>query len=136
LTQSKRFPLCWDRLRAALPTWRKLLPEARDPRDRRAGDWVTKPALAHEGYRVGIDTAIAPSAHAEILRDAQRRPREWVIQRQFAAAPLATPDGQRFPSIGVYVVDGVPAGLYGRLAKRPLIDDKAQDVVVLVERPS
>ena len=52
LTQSKRFPLVWDRLVTGLPTWRRLLPETRDPREvgwRRDEGWVLKPALGRVG---------------------------------------------------------------------------------------
>ena len=31
LTESKRFPLVWDQLSTALPTWRRLLPTTADP---------------------------------------------------------------------------------------------------------
>ena len=57
LTQSKRFPLVWDALATPLPTWRRLLPETRDPRAVREtpGDpWVLKPALG----RIGEDIAL------------------------------------------------------------------------------
>ncbi len=33
LTESKRFPLVWDALKVSLPTWRRLLPESRNPRE-------------------------------------------------------------------------------------------------------
>src|SRR5687768_8503417 len=48
LTQSKRLPLLWDRLRTPMTTWRALLPETRHPRDvpwRETDGWVLKPAL-------------------------------------------------------------------------------------------
>ncbi len=136
LTQSKRFPLVFSRLRAPLPTWRRLLPETRSPRDVGEGEWVLKPALAHEGYRVGIAGVTEPAAHAKIRRSARLFPSRWAAQRRFPAAALPTPDGPRFPCIGVYVVDGRAAGLYGRLAERPLVDDRALDVVVLLRRDS
>ena len=47
--------------------------------------------------------------------------------------PLDTPDGPQFPCIGVYTIDGAAAGIYGRLAPKPLIDGTARDVAVLVE---
>jgi hypothetical protein len=134
LTQSKRFPLTWSRLNAPLCTWRRFLPETRSPRDVEGGTWVIKPALAHEGFRVGMAGVTGRSEYDGILRDARWFPRRWAAQRRFLAAALPTPDGPRFPCVGVYVVDGQPAGLYGRLAARPLIDDNAQDVVVLVRR--
>ena len=36
----------------------------------------------------------------------------------------------------MFVVDGVAAGVYGRVASRPLIDERARDVAVLVEGPA
>jgi glutathionylspermidine synthase len=132
LTQSKRFPLTWSQLKAPVPTWRLLLPETRSPRDTDAGEWVYKPALGHEGYRVGMVGVTERSALEGIRRDTRLFPWRWAAQRRFDAAPLDTPDGPRFPCVGVYVVDGRPAGLYGRLAERPLINDKSQDAVVLV----
>jgi glutathionylspermidine synthase len=135
-TQSKRFPLVWPRLRVPLPTWKRLLPETRSPRDIDDGDWVLKPALAHEGYRVGIGGVTESSTHATIRRNARLFPWRWAAQRRFRAAAIPTPEGPRFPSIGVFVVDGRAAGLYGRLAERPLIDDKSLDTVVLIPRGS
>src|SRR5262249_5529263 len=73
LTQSKRFPLVWDRLATPLPTWRSLLPETRSPRDvdgSREEDWVLKPALAHEGHDIGIRGVTEPDDWQRIRRAA------------------------------------------------------------------
>ena len=135
LTQSKRFPLTWDRLRTPLTTWRALLPETRDPRDVRwqgSSDWVLKPALG----RVGEDVAIAGVTPAQdctrIARDVSRHPSHWVAQRRFAATPLMGGGTQRYPGIGVYTVNGRAVGAYGRLAEQPLIDARARDAAVLI----
>ena len=40
LTESKRLPLVWDQLGIALPTWKRLLPETRDPHAARGLDLV------------------------------------------------------------------------------------------------
>jgi len=135
LTQSKRFPLTWDRLRTPLPAWRALLPETRDPRDVRwqgSGDWVLKPALG----RVGEDVAIAGVTPAQestrIARDVSRHPSHWVAQRRFVATPLTVSGVAHYPGIGVYTVDGRVAGAYGRIAERPLIDSRARDAAVLI----
>jgi hypothetical protein len=37
-----------------------------------------------------------------------------------------------YPCVGVFVVDGRAAGIYGRVARRPLIDARAHDVPVLL----
>jgi hypothetical protein len=127
LTQSKRFPLAWPHLDAPVETWSKLLPETRTPFFARGAGWVTKPALGHEGYLVDVEGS---RLHRWIAR---AQPWRWVAQRNFGPVTIETPHGPRFPCIGVFVVDGRPAGLYGRLAATPRIDADAQDVVVLVQ---
>ena len=132
LTQSKRFPLVWDALRTPLPTWRALLPETRDPRQaswRESEEWVLKPALGRVGEAVGIAGITPPREWRSIARSAFWRPWHWVAQRRFTAAPL----GELYPCIGVYTVGSRAAGAYGRVARRPLIDARAQDAAVLVE---
>jgi glutathionylspermidine synthase len=136
LTQSKRFPLVWDRLVTGLPTWRRLLPETRDPRDvswRHDDDWVLKPALGRVGDLVGVAGATEEREWKVIRKDVRWHPRHWVAQRRFAAVPLPVPEGSVYPCIGVYTVDGRAAGAYGRAARRPRIDHLAQDIAVLIE---
>lgn len=138
LTQSKRLPLIWDRLATPMPTWRALLPETRDPRRAPRHDlqWILKPALGRVGAGVTIPGVTLDRALRAAQRSARLFPRHWIAQRRFDAVPLATPDGDRFPCLGVYVIDGRAAGIYGRLAPRPLIDFRAQDVAVLIAQPS
>jgi glutathionylspermidine synthase len=135
LTQSKRFPLVWDRLATGLPTWRRLLPETRDPRQVswRDEDWVLKPALGRVGDLIGVAGATEEREWKVIRKDVRRAPRMWVAQRRFVAVPLETAQGNVFPCVGVYTVDGRAAGAYGRAASRPRIDHLAQDVAVLTE---
>jgi glutathionylspermidine synthase len=135
LTQSKRFPLTWGALRAPVTTWRALLPETRDPREvpwQSSDEWVLKPALG----RVGEDVAIAGVTPApdmkRIARAVHRHPAHWVAQRRFAATPMRVGATDRYPSVGVYTVNGRVAGAYGRVADRPLIDARARDAAVLI----
>jgi nucleoside-diphosphate-sugar epimerase/glutathionylspermidine synthase len=135
LTQSKRFPLVWDRLEARLHTWRTLLPETRSPAeapDLERGDWVLKPALGHEGHNVRLHAISAPDEWQRVLRSVRRRPDVWAAQRRFDPIPLPTPEGLLYPCLGVYVIDGRVAGCYGRLASEPLIDERSREVAVLV----
>jgi glutathionylspermidine synthase len=133
LTQSKRFPLIWRWLAAELPTWSRLLPETRTPLlTRRSCDWVVKPALGHEGYAIGIDGVTDASRLRSLWRRARLTPWAWAAQRNFGPRAISTPLGERYPCVGVFVIDGKPAGAYGRLATSPLIDAGAQDAVVLV----
>ena len=135
LTQSKRFPLVWDRLEADLPNWRRLLPETRDPRQVswRDDGWVLKPALGRVGDLIGVAGATEEREWKVIRKDVRRHPRMWVAQRRFVAVPLETAEGNVFPCVGVYTIDGRAAGAYGRAASRPRIDHLAQDVAVLTE---
>jgi hypothetical protein len=131
LTESKRFPLTWDRLFSRLDAWRALLPPTRAPGSGGRG-WLLKAALSNTG-----DDVIAPglSDRAQWLAAwaaSRLWPSRWAAQRRFEATPLMTPAGVRYPCIGVYAVNGRAAGVYGRLAPRPLIDYAAVDVAVLV----
>lgn len=134
LTQSKRFPLVWDELRTALPTWRALLPETRDPREcdwRAIDEWVLKPALGRVGEDVGLRGVVADREWRALARNARWRPGRWVAQRRFDAVPLEIGERRGYPCVGVFTIDGRAAGAYGRLAGRPLIDWRAQDMAVL-----
>jgi glutathionylspermidine synthase len=136
LTQSKRFPLVWDRLETPLPTWRALLPETVDPRDadwQRSGRWVLKPALGRVGDGIGLSGVTGEKEWKRIERNAARHPAFWAAQRRFDALPLAGPDGALHPCVGVYTVGAQAAGAYGRMARAPLINHLAQDTAVLVE---
>lgn len=141
LTQSKRFPLVWDRLDTRLPTWRALLPETRDPRQipgtkpewKEDGGWVLKPALGRVGDLVGIAGATDAKEWTQIRKSVRRHPDEWVAQRRFQALPLASEAGDLHPCLGVFTIDGRAAGIYGRAARRARIDHLAQDIAVLVE---
>jgi len=133
LTQSKRFPLVWDKLQTPLPTWRALLPDTRDPRKadwRGDGGWLLKPALGRVGEGIGMAGVASASDLKKIQRSATWWPGHWIAQRRFQARPL---DGAvaSFPCLGVYTVDGRAVGAYGRTAPRPLIDGRAADAAVL-----
>ncbi len=138
LTQSKRWPLLWDRLETPLPAWRELLPETRAPRPRRAetrsnADWVLKPALGRVGEDLALDGVTPAPLQRRIARAVRWFPRHWVAQRRFESLPVDTPLGPMHVCLGVFVIDGRAAGIYGRMARVPLIDARAYDVAVLVD---
>jgi glutathionylspermidine synthase len=139
VTQSKRFPLACRRLGLRLPTWDALVPETRDPREvpaREDDAWVFKPALGRVGDGIAIAGATDARELAKFRRAARRHARHWAAQRRFEAVPWRGADGPVFPCLGVYVVDGRAAGVYGRVAARPIIDARSQDVAVLIEQDS
>jgi glutathionylspermidine synthase len=134
LVQSKRFPLVWDSLPSELQTWRAHLPETVCPsmvlKDLSA--WVVKPAFGRVGEDIAISGVTSERKLQLIHKAAQRRPWQWVAQRRFAVVPLSGRNGSYFPSIGVFTIDGTVAGAYARIGRKPLIDDEAQDVAVLI----
>lgn len=69
-----------------------------------------------------------------VCQEARKHPDNWVMQRRFHVESIATPEGPMYPCLGVYVIRGQVAGAYGRMARRPLIDDCSRDVVVLMDR--
>jgi glutathionylspermidine synthase len=136
LTQSKRWPLVWDELDTQLPTWLRLLPETRDPREvdwRRDERWLVKPALGRIGDGVGLREVVTPDEWRRIARSAAWFPRAWVAQQRFEVMPNRTPQGLRFAALGVYVIDGRVAGIYARCSPTPLIDQRASEVAVLID---
>jgi glutathionylspermidine synthase len=136
LIESKRFPLVWDQLSCPIQTWRRLLPETRDPRDvpwRRDERWVLKAAFCNTGDEVAV-RPIPAAQWRKFVRCARWHPSGWVAQKRFETVAIATPLGPAHPCIGVYTVDGRAAGIYGRLAFGPVTDFAAVDVAVLIMR--
>lgn len=136
LTESKRLPLLWDRLRTPMPTWRRLLPPTcavsaawLDPQ----GDWVLKAAYGNTGNSVFARAWSPARDYWGALAASMVRPREWVAQARFEITECATPFGPVRPCIGVYTIDGSVAGIYGRCTRSGWIDFAATDVAVFVE---
>lgn len=134
LIQSKRWPLAWNDLGIPLGVWRRCLPAVCDPRDIGQGpspDWVLKPALGRVGEGVLIE-GVEVRDSQRLRRLVRRLPRDWIAQRRFRSVPVATPIGNLHVCLGVYVVDGFAAGVYARAAARPLIDQGAYEIPVLI----
>lgn len=135
IVESKRFPLTWDALRTPMPTWRRLLPETRDPRDAPWGDddgWLLKTAYCNTGDTVSIRETMTPRQWRSVARSVWWRPADWVAQRRFETLALPTPLGPMKPCVGVYTVDGRAAGAYARLAPGQIVNYAAVDVTLLV----
>jgi glutathionylspermidine synthase len=136
LTQSKRWPLVLQDLGLSLPTWRRLLPDTRDPREvdwTHDSNWVVKPALGRVGELVGIADVTSARDWKLIRRSVRWGARHWVAQQRFIPTPIHV-DGEHWHGcFGVYVIDGHAAGIYGRVAGQPLINHTARDAAILVE---
>jgi hypothetical protein len=61
------------------------------------------------------------------------RPDQWIVQRRFETVGIPTSEGVMYPCLGVYTVNGQAAGIYGRMARQPLINFAAIDVAVLIQ---
>ncbi|HOW67766.1 MAG TPA: glutathionylspermidine synthase family protein [Candidatus Paceibacterota bacterium] len=139
LTQSKRFPLVWDDLDTPLPTWRQYLPETRDPRHapwNHDEDWILKPVLGRVGDMIGIRDVTEPRQWRAIRRNARWFPNAWIAQRRFQSCPFRSDQGDFYPCFGVYTLNNRATGIYGRLARTPLVNHLACDAAVLIENLS
>jgi glutathionylspermidine synthase len=136
ISESKRFPLVWERLSTQLPTWRLLLPETRDPREApwsKDESWLLKAALCNTGDTVSIRELLSVQDWRRAKLAVRFFPDHWVAQRRFESVPISTPLGPRHTCVGVYTVNGRTAGAYARLSEKPVIDFAATDVALLLE---
>jgi hypothetical protein len=96
--------------------------------------WVVKPALGRVGDAISMAGITPPKELRQIARSAYWRPYWWVAQRRFEIIPAVDDEEKaHFPCLGVYTIDGRAAGIYGRMASQPLINQFAQDVAVLID---
>jgi glutathionylspermidine synthase len=133
--ESKRFPLVWNLIQSNLPTWRQLLPETRDPRNapwRTDDSWLLKTAWCNTGDTVSGRGLIQSRQWRRAYWSATLYPRQWIAQRRFEPAPIASPIGDVYPCIGVYTIDGRACGAYTRISKQRVIDHRAIDAALLL----
>jgi glutathionylspermidine synthase len=124
-SESKRLPLLWPQLSAAANLWRTVLPECRDPQSIGSADraeWVLKAAFSNTGDSVMIGNVMTARQWDDAIRAARREPCRWVAQRRFETAPLDSVDGLVYPCIGIFVINGNPAGAYVRLSQKQVTD--------------
>lgn len=143
VSQSKRWALLWGRLETPVPTWHELCPPCHEippmgrPLD---SSLVYKPSLGRVGEGVIMDMGRKPargdrqadrtrrSLHLDRLRRTAGLPGRWLAQQRFR-----THANQSHVCLGVYVIAGKAAGVYGRVATRDIIDHAAIDVAVLLD---
>ena len=135
VSESKRLPLIWSKLKTTLPAWNRLLPETRETREvnwQKDESWILKTAMCN----TGDDVIMRPMADARrwksIAREVRWFPGTWVAQRRFETRTVETPNGPMFPCIGVYTLDGRACGAYARLSKTSIINYAAMDVALLI----
>jgi hypothetical protein len=136
LIESKRFPLVWSALKTPLPTWQALLPETRSPYPIHwlsDPSWLLKSAFCNTGDTVAMRGLSDRRQYWRTVGQALLRPDQWIVQRRFETVGIPTPEGVMYPCLGVYTVNGQAAGIYGRMARQPLINFAAIDVAVLIQ---
>lgn len=136
LSESKRLPLIWDRLRTPMTAWKQFLPVTRaasaawfEP----ANGWVLKAAYGNTGGAVFSRAWSSPRDYWSALAHSVATPRGWLAQEHFTTTECETPLGPMRPCLGVYTVNGCATGIYGRLTHGGWIDFTATDVAVFVE---
>ena len=135
LSQSKRLPLIWDQLAVDIPAWRQLLPPTRSIKDnRKENNWIFKPAYGRVGDGITITGALEDKEERRIKTAVRHQRKYWLQQQRFESQTLAGINDERFHlCLGVYSVDGQAAGFYGRISEYPRIDERAQDIAVLIK---
>jgi glutathionylspermidine synthase len=137
VSESKLFPFLVDQLDTKVETLKAVFPETRSLREapwQTDDTWVVKGTLSNCGDRVVMRSQLTRQEWETERRWILRRPTAWVAQKRFESVPVSTQTGPLYICFGVYTIDGRMAGIYGRGARRPLIDYKAVDVAVLRER--
>lgn len=100
--------------------------------------WVLKKGFG----RVGEEVAVGSLSSAEDWNEAVQWARAesdgwepWIAQRFVPQKEIDTPWGRRLVTLGVYVLDGVPVGYFGRLSPVSLATHDAMCVPVMVRDP-
>ena len=139
-TQTKRFPLVWDKLEKhglRFDMWRKLLPNTYDPKDvnlkTSTKEYIIKPALGRVGEDVTIEGTMPQKNIDSIKKLSRRYPKHYIAQEKFKSVPVLADNGIRYHiCIGAFSVNGKFAGLYGRLSLSPRMDRNAIDAAVVI----
>jgi glutathionylspermidine synthase len=138
LLQSKGLD-AWLRPSGLAPTWNAFSPPslpARQTTRKQRDAWIWKPMLGRNGGGIGGRTLLSPEAWRRFRRRARWQAGRYVLQEPFETTPLPTPAGPRYPCLGVFVVDGRFAGIYGRLGQTRIVDAHAEEVAVFLSQPS
>lgn len=131
LAQSKRLPLVWDKLGVDIPYWKEYLPETLCPTKAvNKKGWILKPAFGRVGQGINIPGVVSKAENKNILTAVKTNPELWVAQKMFKSEPI----DKMHMSLGVFVVDGVYAGLFARVSKLPRMDSESQEIPVLIKR--
>ena len=111
------------------------MPGCSDPKDeclQNTDEWVLKMAYSNTGDEVHLPELMTPQGWSKLCQAVRRNPEHWILQRRFQPRAIKSDIGSVYPCIGVYVIDGIVAGAYVRVSKKPVIDYAAMDAALLV----
>ena len=136
LMQSKRIPLIWDKLSASSDTWKKFLPETKDPKEIDENDesFIFKPTLGRVGENITIRGVMTEREILKVKKSARRSHKKWIAQKMFDSVPLRCGDEEFHLCIGAFTINSQNAGLYGRISPYARIDQHAKDIAILVRK--
>jgi glutathionylspermidine synthase len=96
--------------------------------------WVIKRSLGRVGDQVFVGALHEPAEWLAILAALRMSAGEsWVAQKFVPQKPVPTPWGDRFVTLGAYLLDGVFAGYFARLSPESHVSHEAMVVPVFVE---
>lgn len=139
-TQTKRFPLIWDKLEKNgidLSTWKNLLPNTYKVNFKYLNNqekFIFKPACGRVGEKISIKEACIDNEYSEIIKDVKKHPKQYLMQEKFISKPVISDEGKSYHvCLGSYTVEGKHSGYYARISDLPRIDSNAADIPVLIE---
>jgi glutathionylspermidine synthase len=128
---------------SSLASLRAYVPESHHPaavpRDALVGgrtQWVLKRALGRVGDEVYVGALCPDAEWPALVRDVLdlcADGQTWIAQRYVAQHPVGTPWGDRFVTLGAYVLDGRFAGYFARITPRTHVSHDALCVPVFTE---
>jgi uncharacterized circularly permuted ATP-grasp superfamily protein len=99
-------------------------------------DWVIKRAYGRVGDEVFVGSVLPPddwSAAVDTASAMRAEGDSWVAQRFVPQQPVPTPWGDRFVTLGAYVLEGQFAGYFARITPHSHVSHDALCVPVLTE---
>ena len=100
--------------------------------------WVVKRAMGRVGDQVFVGSLFGDEEWKAIVSDvltARASGERWLAQRYVPQAPLPTPWGPRYVTLGAYLLDGKFVGYFARITPETHVSHDALCVPVFVDSP-
>jgi glutathionylspermidine synthase len=123
-------------VRAVVPESFDLAAVSRDRLVAEQAEWVLKRAYGRVGDEVFVGRLVEQEEWIETLDEAaamREAGDSWMVQRFVPQRPVATPWGERFVTLGAYVLDGRFAGYFARVTLESHVSHGALCIPVFAE---